>query len=177
MGWLVPCLGGAHSAQSELDWEELDAEASRGKRKGLDFREERWWPGTIRQVVPCPLRGLLPQRPGRSPCGAAAKQDEAGPGGTQVGMGQVASTDVCHSNWAWAWGGGNTPLRRPLSSLQAAPQHLWGSSVQPKEPPPALSMVSVVAAELPPGREGCEEPQHSRISRSQSEIPEPSHRF
>lgn len=39
---MVTCLAGAHAAQSELDREELDAEASRGKRKGLDFREERW---------------------------------------------------------------------------------------------------------------------------------------
>lgn len=44
--WLVPSSSwGLPQHNIKLDWKELEAKAGRGKRKGVDFREERWWPG------------------------------------------------------------------------------------------------------------------------------------
>lgn len=44
--WLVPfSSSGLSQHDMKLDWKEMEAKASRGKEKGVDFREERWWPG------------------------------------------------------------------------------------------------------------------------------------
>lgn len=40
------------------------------------FREERWWPGTNRQVVSGHLISRSPSSQARSPCYAVAERDE-----------------------------------------------------------------------------------------------------
>lgn len=44
----------------KLDWKETEAKASRGERKEVDFREERQWPGTERQVASYPPSSAAP---------------------------------------------------------------------------------------------------------------------
>lgn len=134
----------------------------------MDFREGRWWPGTIRQVVSCPFVAGCPST--REGVPAVQLQNRMRQGLEAHRRGWAGWHPQTRAMRTGACGGagrrGDTAHRRPLSSLQAAPPSTFGvPQCSPRSrpwtaPPPALSMVAVMAAELPPGWERREEPQH-----------------
>lgn len=64
--WLVPSSSwGLPHLDIKLNRKELEAKSSRGKRKEVDFREERWWPATNRQVATYPPSSAAPPAHGK----------------------------------------------------------------------------------------------------------------
>lgn len=59
--WLVPSSSwGLPQLDIKLNRKEPEAKTSRGKRKEVGFREERWWPATNRQVATYPPSSAAP---------------------------------------------------------------------------------------------------------------------